>query len=132
LIGFQLTDGNIASVCPISNTEFRCDFCARRHTLFLSEDEMAPGEVNLLLKYRLRGESDLRVKGAARISVDRTGALTLTDPRTGFLETFPLTAIEVLSIQFAKSSAATASTIRRLPAPEPSVQHVQNSALSVN
>lgn len=60
---------------------------------------MAVRELNLVLKYKFGGQSDILVKGAARISVDGAGSLTLTDPQTGFLETIPLKAIEVLSIQ---------------------------------
>jgi hypothetical protein len=60
---------------------------------------MASGEVNLLLRYKIGGESGPRFKGAARIRLDGAGCLTVTDARTGSLETIPLKTIELLSIQ---------------------------------
>jgi len=58
---------------------------------------MESRELNLVLKYRVGGE--ILIKGAASISIDGAGSLTLTDPQTGSPERIPLKAIEVLSIQ---------------------------------
>lgn len=53
--------------------------------------------MNLMLKFKLGGEDEFRVRGAARIKVDASG-LTLTDAETGATERIPLGTVEVLSI----------------------------------
>lgn len=60
---------------------------------------MPTSEANLVLKFRLGGQNSVRVRRAARIRLDKQAGLTLTDPRSGYLEMIPLRSVEVLSIQ---------------------------------
>ncbi len=52
----------------------------------------------LMLKLKLDGEAEWRVKEAARIQVDWSG-LTLIEPHTGAVETIPLGCVEIVSIR---------------------------------
>jgi hypothetical protein len=63
-----------------------------------NEEAMAMGQLNLVLRLRIDGETDLRVKAASRIGVDAKDGLTVTDAETGAVETIPLRRIEALSI----------------------------------
>ncbi len=58
----------------------------------------AMANLQLILKYKIQGESEWHVRGAASISLDR-GALTLREPLTGASETIPLCRVQGLSIQ---------------------------------
>ena len=55
-------------------------------------------DLQLILKFRIEGEAEWRVRGAARISVDR-GRLTLVRHNARAFETIPLSRITALSIQ---------------------------------
>jgi len=55
-------------------------------------------DLNLVLKFRLAGHSDLQVKGAARIKIDRYG-LKVYDPRGGAAEIIAVRQLQCLSIQ---------------------------------
>jgi hypothetical protein len=59
---------------------------------------MAMGQLNLVLRLRIDGETDLRVKAASRIGVDAKDGLTVTDAETGAVEKIPFRRIEGLSI----------------------------------
>ena len=54
-------------------------------------------DLQLILKFKIDGEAEWRVRGAARISVDG-GRLTLIEHHTRTLETIPLSRIKALSI----------------------------------
>ncbi|HXP87629.1 MAG TPA: hypothetical protein VN841_23050 [Bryobacteraceae bacterium] len=53
---------------------------------------------NLLLKFKLAGDSRIRIQSAARIKVTGSGDLILYDS-TGDAEAFDLSRLEVFSIQ---------------------------------
>ena len=55
--------------------------------------------LNLLLKYKLAGDSRIHVKGATRIKVDGRGGLMLYDVNTGAAETINLSQLRSFSIQ---------------------------------
>jgi hypothetical protein len=55
--------------------------------------------LNLVLKFRVAGESVLRVKGAARIKVDGRGGLMVYDAQSGDAETIDLQSLRAFSIQ---------------------------------
>ena len=55
-------------------------------------------DLQLILKFRIEGEAEWRVRDAARIRVDR-GRLTLVRRNTRAFETIPLSRITALSIQ---------------------------------
>ena len=67
--------------------------------VFPDEGNMAASGANLIVKFRVGGKASVRTRRAARISLDRQTGLTLTDPRSGFLEVIPLNSIEILAIQ---------------------------------
>jgi len=55
--------------------------------------------LNLLLEFKLAGDSRLHVKSATRIKVDGRGDLTLYDACTGTADTLNLNHLELVSIQ---------------------------------
>lgn len=55
--------------------------------------------LNLVLKFKLAGDGQLQVKGAARIKVDGKGGLMLYDPQGGAAETIDLGQLRSLCIQ---------------------------------
>ncbi len=55
--------------------------------------------LNLVLKFKLAGDGNLHVKGAARISLDGHGGLMLFDTQGGAAETIDLRNLQSLSIQ---------------------------------
>ena len=55
--------------------------------------------LNLVLSFKLAGESDCRVRGAARIKVDGHGALTVYDAGSGLAERIDLAELQSLSIR---------------------------------
>jgi hypothetical protein len=55
--------------------------------------------LNLLLKFKLAGESRLHVRGATRIKIDGRGGLTLYDLGSGVAETIDLSQLRSFSIQ---------------------------------
>jgi len=55
-------------------------------------------DLKLILKFRIDGESEWRVRGADRISVDR-GRLTLVRHNARAFETIPLSRITAVSIR---------------------------------
>ena len=54
--------------------------------------------MNLLVKFKLRGDSRFRIKGAARIKVDAEGRLTLFDAQGGAAETIAISDVDSISI----------------------------------
>lgn len=59
---------------------------------------MANRTLNVILKYRVKGESDFRFQGASCIRLDGTGTLALTHPETGSVEKLSLESIDVFAI----------------------------------
>jgi hypothetical protein len=55
--------------------------------------------LNLVLKFKVAGDSRLHVKGAARIKVDGRGGLILYDARSGIAETVDLWNLQSFCIQ---------------------------------
>ena len=60
---------------------------------------MAKQGVNLVLSFKLAGDRDCRVCGAARITVDGRGGLTLHHARNGRTERIDLAELQSLSIR---------------------------------
>ena len=61
-------------------------------------------DLNLVLTFRLAGYGDRQVRGAARISVDGRGNLTVYEAGSGVAESLDLTQLRALSIQRAISA----------------------------
>jgi hypothetical protein len=61
--------------------------------------------LNLLLKYKLNGDAEPQVRGAARISVDGLGGLLVYDAVTGKPERISLSELTSLRIDRASPSA---------------------------
>ena len=57
------------------------------------------GNLNLVLKFRLSGDSELHVKGVERIKVDGRGGLTFHDAETGAPETIKLQELRSFCLQ---------------------------------
>jgi hypothetical protein len=57
-------------------------------------------KLNLVLQYRMAGDTDSSVRGAARIEVDGRGGLTLYDAQTARAEKIDLAELRSLSIRF--------------------------------
>jgi hypothetical protein len=56
-------------------------------------------KIRLILKFTVAGEGDCRVRGAARITVDGHGGLTVHEPGSGAVERIELARLQTLSIQ---------------------------------
>ena len=55
--------------------------------------------LNLILSFKLTGDSDLRICGATRIKVDGYGGLTLYDAGSGLPQRIDLANLQSFSIQ---------------------------------
>ena len=56
--------------------------------------------LNLILKFKLAGDGQFHVKGAARMKVDGSGGLTVYDSESGCAETIDLCSLRSLSIHY--------------------------------
>jgi len=59
----------------------------------------ATENLNLILSFKLVGDRNSHVCGAARIKVDGRGALTIYDAGSGYVEKIALADLQSLSIQ---------------------------------
>jgi len=67
---------------------------------------------NLVLRFKLVGDSDSRVRAAARIMVDQHGSLTIYDAGSGLTEKLPLADLQSISIRPLRRAGNDAPALR--------------------